>query len=61
MIAMEVREHHRVELCESRTVDLARAGAQRPGPVAQERVGEDANAVQLDQDGGVPDAREAHG
>ncbi len=61
MIAMEVREHDRVELGEPRAVDLARAGAQRPGAVAQERVGEDANAVQLDQDGGVSDAREAHG
>ncbi len=59
MVAVQVRDQHAVELRERRR-QLA-LPAQVPHAPAQQRVGHDRAARILDQDGGVPDIRDAHG
>jgi hypothetical protein len=53
-----VRDEHRVEIVE--TADLERLGAaEQDDTLPEQRVGEEADAVQLDEDGRVSDPTKA--
>ena len=54
MVVVRVRDEDCVDAPKSRYVDRDRP-LQMHDPVAQERVGDEPDLVQVDQDGGVPD------
>jgi hypothetical protein len=59
MVMMGVRDQHAVDVHHLGEVDRRHATLDVKEPAAQERVGEDANAVELDQDGRMPDVGES--
>ena len=59
VIRMRVRDEHEIERSEPGRVGGRPVPAQRPEPVAQERISQAAQAVSFDQDGRVPDVRQA--
>ena len=59
VVVVEVRQEHRVERPERRR-SAAATRRMHGEPVAQHRVGQEAHAVELDEDRAVADPREAH-
>jgi hypothetical protein len=58
VVVVDVRDEHRVEIVE--TADLERLGAaEQDDTLPEQRVGEEADAVQLDEDGRVSDPTKA--
>ena len=52
---MQMRDQHRIEAGVTAGIDGRNLTAQVRDAIAQQRVGEQAYTVQLDQDGGVPE------
>ena len=59
MVAVEMREQNGVQVAQRLGRRRRHATAQVRHPVAQQRVGEQAHAVEIDQNGAVPDPRHA--
>ena len=55
-----MREENGVELTAPRGIELTRLRTQDQGSVAKQRVREQPDAVELDEDGRVPDERQPH-
>ena len=54
MVEVQVGDEHRVDVTGGRGVGQGAVAAQGAGPAPQRRVGEDADAVHLDEDRPVP-------
>jgi hypothetical protein len=54
MVVVQVRDQHRVDVGGEASVERRRLAAQVSDSPAQERIGEQADPVQLDQDAGMP-------
>ncbi len=61
MVAVQVRDQHRVEVLDGRACHRRAMPAKRPEPGPQEGVGDEPGAVEVHRDGRVPDKGELRG
>ena len=60
VVVVQVREQHRVDVLDVRVVGQVVAAGQRTEAPAQQRVGEDAGAAQVEDHAGVPEPCDVH-